>query len=54
VTQFYVDGEPLNERDGLFTALRDPRQREAVLIRLEPADSIGAGVLLANRDIVIV
>jgi protocatechuate 3,4-dioxygenase beta subunit len=53
VTQFYVAGEPLNERDGLFNALRDPRQREAVLLRLEPADRIETGALLAGRDIVL-
>ena len=52
VTQFYVAGEPLNERDGLFNTLRDPRQREAVLMRLEPADRIEIGALLAGRDIV--
>jgi protocatechuate 3,4-dioxygenase, beta subunit len=53
VTQFYVDGEPLNERDGLFNALRDVRQRDAVMLRLERADRIEMGVLLANRDIVL-
>jgi protocatechuate 3,4-dioxygenase beta subunit len=53
VTQFYVAGEPLNERDGLFNALRDPRQREAVLLGLEPFDRIEPGSLLASRDIVL-
>jgi protocatechuate 3,4-dioxygenase, beta subunit len=53
VTQFYVDGEPLNGRDGLFSALRDPRQRDAVMLRLEPADRIETGALVANRDIVL-
>jgi protocatechuate 3,4-dioxygenase, beta subunit len=53
VTQFYVAGEPLNERDGLFTSLRDARQREAVLLRIEPADRIEVGALLASRDIVL-
>ncbi len=53
VTQLYIAGEPLNERDGLFNALRDPRQREAVLLRLEPADRIELGALLASRDIVL-
>jgi protocatechuate 3,4-dioxygenase, beta subunit len=52
MTQFYVAGERLNERDGLFNTLRDPRQREAVLMRLEPADRIEIGALLAGRDIV--
>jgi len=53
VTQLYIAGEPLNERDGLFNALRDPWQREAVLLRLEPADRIELGALLASRDIVL-
>jgi protocatechuate 3,4-dioxygenase, beta subunit len=53
VTQFYLAGEPLNERDGLFNALRDPRQREAVLLRLEPAERIETGAFLAGRDIVL-
>jgi uncharacterized membrane protein len=43
----------LNERDGLFAALRDARQREAVLLRLQPAERIETGSLLANRDIVL-
>jgi len=53
VTQFYVEGEPQNARDGLFNALRDLRQREAVMLRLEPADRIEPGALLASRDIVL-
>ena len=46
-------GEPLNESDGLFGRLRDPQQREAVLLRLQAADRIEAGALLAERDIVL-
>ena len=42
-----------DERDGLFNALRDPRQRDAVLLRPEPADRIEPGALLAVRDIVL-
>ena len=53
VTQFYVAGEPMNERDFLFRSLRDSSQREAVLLRLEPADRLEAGALLASRDIVL-
>ena len=53
VTQMYVAGEPLNERDGLFNSLRDPRQREAVLLRLEAADRLETGALLASRDVVL-
>jgi protocatechuate 3,4-dioxygenase beta subunit len=53
VTQFYVAGEPMNERDFLFSSLRDSSQREAVLLRLEPADRLEVGALLASRDIVL-
>ena len=53
VTQFYVAGEPRNERDGLLNALRDPQQREALLLRLEPADRLEPDALLAGRDIVL-
>ena len=53
VTQLYVEGEPLNERDRQFNALRDPREREAVLMHLQPADRIEPGALLATRDIVL-
>jgi protocatechuate 3,4-dioxygenase, beta subunit len=53
VTQLYLAGEPLNARDGLFNALRNPREREAVLLRPDPADGIEAGALLAVRDIVL-
>ncbi|MBX6374616.1 MAG: intradiol ring-cleavage dioxygenase [Acetobacteraceae bacterium] len=53
VTQLYLAGEPLNERDGLFLRLRDPRDREAVLLRPQPADRIEPGALLALRDIVL-
>src|SRR4051812_43515771 len=51
VTQFYVAGELLNERDGLFNALRDPRQREAVLLHLEPAERIETGALLGSGSL---
>jgi protocatechuate 3,4-dioxygenase beta subunit len=53
VTQFYVAGETLNERDGLFNSLREPRQREAVLLRLEPADRTELGAFFAGHDIVL-
>jgi len=53
VTQLYVEGEPLNERDGLFRSLRDPAAREAVMLRLQTADRIEPRALLATRDIVL-
>jgi hypothetical protein len=38
---------------GCSITLRDPWQREAVLLWLEPADRIETGALLAGRDIVL-
>ncbi|MBR0684226.1 intradiol ring-cleavage dioxygenase [Roseomonas eburnea] len=53
VTQFYVAGEPLNARDGVLNAIRDPRARESVIIPFIPADRIEARALLAEADIVL-
>ncbi|MDP2377239.1 protocatechuate 3,4-dioxygenase [Reyranella sp.] len=53
-SQFYVAGDPQNERDGVFrAAVREPGQRERVEMRLEPAPGIEAGALAARMDIVI-
>ncbi len=53
VTQMYVAGEPLNERDGLYASLRDPRQRAALTVRLEPAHGVEEGALAGTFDIVL-
>ena len=53
ITQMYVLGEALNERDGLLNAIRDPRQRDSVIVRLDPADRLEPGALAAEFDIVI-
>ncbi len=53
VTQMYVAGEPLNARDGLYASLRDRRQRDAVTVRLVPANGIEAGALAGAFDIVM-
>ncbi|MCL4766793.1 MAG: protocatechuate 3,4-dioxygenase [Hyphomicrobiaceae bacterium] len=53
VTQMYVAGEPLNEGDFLLNRIRDPRQRESVLVLLEPADRLEPGALAGTFDIVI-
>ena len=53
ITQMYVFGEPRNERDGLLNSIRDLRQRESVIVRLEPADRLEPGALAAEFDIVI-
>ena len=53
VTQFYLAGEPLNERDGLYRTIRDPRQRAAVTVLLEPANGREPGALAGTFDIVL-
>ena len=53
VTQMYVAGEPLNERDGLYRSIRDPRQRAAVTVRLEEAGGIEPGALAGSFDLVL-
>jgi len=50
ITQMYVAGEPQNERDFLFSRLRDPSR---VLVSLNPADSIEQGALVGTFDIVM-
>src|SRR5690606_22973169 len=53
ITQLYVAGEPGNERDFLLNSVRDPRARERLIARFDPADRIEAGALLAEFEIVI-
>jgi protocatechuate 3,4-dioxygenase beta subunit len=48
-----VFGEPLNERDGILNSIRDLRQRESVMVRLDEANGIEPGSLAGNFDIVI-
>jgi protocatechuate 3,4-dioxygenase beta subunit len=52
--QFYIAGEPGNERDGIFrAAARDPRQRELIEMRLAPAPGLESGALATTMDIVV-
>ena len=53
VTQMYVFGEKQNARDGVLNAIRDPRQRDSVIVRLDPADGLEPGALAATFDIVL-
>ncbi|MDJ1159699.1 protocatechuate 3,4-dioxygenase [Chelatococcus sp. SYSU_G07232] len=53
VTQMYVAGEPQNAADFVYRGIRDPRQREAVTVPLEPANGIEAGALAGRFDIVL-
>lgn len=53
VTQMYVAGEPLNQRDGILNRISDPRQRDSVIVRLEPGDRLEAQALVGTFDIVL-
>ena len=52
VTQMYVAGEPLNERDGVLNSI-EPTARASVIVALQPGDEFEAGALQGRFDIVI-
>ena len=52
-SQFYIAGDPGNERDGVFRGIRDARQRELVEMKLQPASGLEAGALATAMDIVV-
>jgi protocatechuate 3,4-dioxygenase beta subunit len=52
-TQCYVKGESLNERDGVFREIIDPKQRAAVTVDFAPVKGSRAGELAAKFDIVM-
>jgi protocatechuate 3,4-dioxygenase beta subunit len=52
-TQMYVAGHPGNERDGIYTSIRDPKQRESVTIEFAPLAKSTTGELEAKFDIVL-
>jgi protocatechuate 3,4-dioxygenase beta subunit len=51
-TQLYVQGHPLNERDGVLRSIRDPKQRASVMIPFLPSKEYH-GELAARFDIVL-
>jgi protocatechuate 3,4-dioxygenase beta subunit len=53
ITQMYVAGEPQNERDGILNAIREKRQRDSVIVKLEPGDRLEEQALVATFDIVL-
>lgn len=53
VTQMYVFGEPRNERDFVLNRIRDPRQRDSVIVRLEPAERLEKDAITGTFDIVL-
>jgi protocatechuate 3,4-dioxygenase beta subunit len=52
-TQMLINGEPRNEKDGLFRNVRDPLARESLLVDFKPIKESKIGELAANFDIVL-
>lgn len=53
VTQMYIEGEPLNARDGVLNGIRDPSARGSVIVPLLAAQSPEPGTLHGRFDIVV-
>src|SRR6516225_6701369 len=50
-SQFYIAGDPQNERDFVFrAAARSPQQRERIEMRLSPASGLEPGALATSMD----
>src|SRR5882762_368690 len=52
-TQCYVKGEPQNEKDGIYTSIKDSKARASVTIDFAPIKKARAGELAAKFDIVM-
>lgn len=52
-TQLLIRGHELNAKDGVFREVRDPKQREAVLVDFKPLAGSTFGELTARFDIVM-
>jgi protocatechuate 3,4-dioxygenase beta subunit len=52
-TQLFINGHPQNARDGVFRGIRDPFERELVLVDFKPIKGSKIGECSANFDIVV-
>ena len=52
-TQMLINGDPANERDGLFRNVRDAEARKTILVDFKPIKGSKIGELAANFDIVL-
>ncbi|SDH04674.1 protocatechuate 3,4-dioxygenase beta subunit [Pseudomonas benzenivorans] len=52
-TQCYIRGEPLNQRDGVLNAIRDPRARERLIVSFVPLAGSAVDEQVARFDIVL-
>jgi protocatechuate 3,4-dioxygenase beta subunit len=53
ITQMYIGGEALNERDPVLREIRDPAARARVIVSLEPASQVEPGAFSGTFDIVL-
>jgi protocatechuate 3,4-dioxygenase beta subunit len=53
ITQCYIEGNPLNEKDGIYRSIRDEKARKAVTIPFTPLKNSRIGELAARFDIVM-
>jgi protocatechuate 3,4-dioxygenase beta subunit len=52
-TQCYVKGQEGNAKDGIYTGIKDPKQRESVTIDFAPLKASKIGELSARFDVVL-
>jgi protocatechuate 3,4-dioxygenase beta subunit len=52
-TQLFVNGHPQNRTDGIFRGIRDPIEREFVLVDFKPIPTSRIGEVSARFDIVL-
>jgi protocatechuate 3,4-dioxygenase beta subunit len=52
-TQFFIDGHPGNARDGVARGLRDPFERELLMVEFKPVRGSKIGELSAHFEIVL-
>jgi protocatechuate 3,4-dioxygenase beta subunit len=53
ITQCYIKGHELNEKDGVYQGIRDLKQRESVTLDFNPLKDSKAGELTARWDVVL-
>lgn len=53
ITQMYVAGEPRNQADLIYTAIRDPSARSRLTVDLRPSREIGPAGLTGTFNIVL-
>lgn len=52
-TQCYIQGDPSNEKDGIYKSIKDPKARNSVTVPFAPLPGAKIGELAAKFDIVL-